>query len=265
MELREKDKRLIFVISLFILNAFNIAFSSFQAFYLIVTAVLSAFTIEFLFAYVRKKKIDVIRWLITPLLFVLFIPANAPIWLAIYGVMFAVLFGSALFGGEDYYIFNPAMVGIVFVSISFPQEMPNMIVELLLVNDIFRLLIIFLGIILIIFKVIDYKIPLIFLGTFFFLTAFFKEFGIGLDPLTSLYSGTILLGAFFVATDEPTISKYPLGRILFAVGLGLIVFVIRTFSSHPDGLPHSILLLNMLAPLIDKIEEPKEEKILEEA
>ncbi len=266
MELKGKYKLLIYVISLFILNVFSIAMTNFNTFWLLLSSILSAFVIEILFAYIRKKKINILNWLVTPLLFVLFIPANAPIWLSIYGTMFAVLFAKAVFGGDDYYIFNPAMVGIVFVSISFPAQMPNMVVDLILVDETFRLLILFLGFILMAFKVIDWKIPVIFIGTFFFLTAFFKLLDIGsLDPLTSVYSGTILLGAFFVAVDEPTVAKYPLGKVLYAIGLGLMVFVIRTFSSHPDGLPHSILLMNMLAPLIDKLEEPKPENDLKEA
>lgn len=266
MELKKKNKLLIYVISLLILNIFAIALTSFNTFWLLLASVISAFVIELLFALIRKKKINILNWLVTPLLFVLFIPASAPIWLPIYGTMFAVLFAKAIFGGDDYYVFNPAMVGIVFVSISFPVQMPNMVGDLILVNETFRLLILFLGFILIAFKVIDWKIPIVFLGTFFFLTAFFKLLNVGsLDPLTSVYSGTVLLGAFFVATDEPTVAKYPLGKIIYAVGLALMVFVIRTFSSHPDGLPHSILLMNMLAPLIDKIEEPKQIDDLKEA
>ncbi len=265
MELKKEYKLLVYVISLFLLNLFSIALNGLSFAWLTLTATLSAFAIELLFALVRKKKINILNWLITPLLLVLFIPANAPIWLVIYGTMFAVLFAKAVFGGDDFYVFNPAMVGIVFLSISFPAQMPNMVTELILVDETFRLLIIFLGFVLMAFKVIDWKIPVIFLGTFFFTTAFAKLLGVGtLDPLVSVYSGTILLGAFFVATDDPTTAKYPLGKVIYAVGLGLMVFVIRTFSSHPDGLPHAILLMNMLAPLIDKLEEPKSEVVLKE-
>lgn len=290
---KDNKKLIIYTIALLVLSAFSVALFGIHVLYLLIAAVGSAFIIEFVFAKGRKQAINMLDWLTTPILFVLFLPATAPIWMVISGTIFAVLFGKALFGGEGKYIFNPALVGILFVTISFPQEMNNMwllpgaafesassassafilksggtlnFMELLMgqtagsIGEVFRLLIIFLGIILIVTKTIDWKIPFYFIGSFFFLTAFAGFAGIAkaADPINSVFVGTLLLGAFFVAGDEPTIAKYPKGRVLYALGLGLITFAIRTFSAFPEGVVFAIILMNSIAPLIDKWEEPKE-------
>src|SRR5690554_5260058 len=126
MEIKKEHKMLIFVIALLLVSIFSIAFFGIKAFYLMFGAVAASFAVELSFVYFRKKPIEITRWLITPLIIVLFLPIAAPIWLAVVTTAFAVFFGSALFGGEDFYIFNPAMLGVVFATISFPIQMNTM-------------------------------------------------------------------------------------------------------------------------------------------
>lgn len=294
MELKKQHKMLIFVISLLIISIFSIAlFGSIEIFYLMLSAVAASFAVELSFVYFRKKPVDFVRWLITPLTIVLFLPATSPIWLAVVSTAFAVFFGSALFGGEDYYIFNPAMLGVVFATISFPLHLNTMwngpgslsalttentatalkagnvfaFNDLLMGNSVgaigegFRLLLIILGVFLILIKVIEWKVPVFYLGSYFLFTSFGHMVGINgvMEPTQSLFVGTVILTAFFVATDEPTMAKYPFGKILYGIGLGLFTFIIRTFSNFPDGTMFVVLIMNTLAPLLDKIEEPKVE------
>lgn len=290
MKIQENDKKLlIYLVSIFILSIFSIAIYGMYVFYMMLTAIGIAFVIEFAFAKIRKKKMNIANWFVTPLLFVLFLPAKAPIWLVIYGTAFAVLFGKAVFGGDDNYVFNPAMVGLLFVTVSFPQQMTNQwyhtvnglvgadnsanilynggtvnIIQQLMgesagtIGEVFRLLIILLGLFMIAFKAIDWKVPTFFIGSYFLFSMFGKFAGLNvLDPVQSIFVGTVLLAAFFVAPDEPTIAKYPLGRVLYGIGLGLFTFIIRNFSSFSDGIIFVIVIMNTIAPLIDKIEEPK--------
>lgn len=247
---------------------------------MLIAAILSGAVFEVAFALVKKEKMNYIEWLVTPILFVMFLPVTVPIWLVISGTIFAVLFGKLLFGGAGKYVFSPALVGILFVTISFLPLMNNAdftanllkagssigtYKDLLLgntngmVGETFRLLIIGLGVVLILFKVIDWKIPFFYILSFFLITYLAKAFGMqGVsDPLDSLFVGTLMLGAFFAATDEATIAKYPIGRVIYAVGLGFFTFLIRTMSAYPEGVVFAIIIMNMLAPLIDKIEEPR--------
>lgn len=279
--MRDTNKKLyIFVTTLLVLSLFSIAIFGIKVLYMLIAAILSGAVFEVAFALVKKEKMNYIEWLVTPILFVMFLPVTVPIWLVISGTIFAVLFGKLLFGGAGKYVFSPALVGILFVTISFLPLMNNAdftanllkagssigtYKDLLLgntngmVGETFRLLIIGLGVVLILFKVIDWKIPFFYILSFFLITYLAKAFGMqGVsDPLDSLFVGTLMLGAFFAATDEATIAKYPIGRVIYAVGLGFFTFLIRTMSAYPEGVVFAIIIMNMLAPLIDKIEEPR--------
>ncbi|MDH5394173.1 MAG: electron transport complex subunit RsxD [Gammaproteobacteria bacterium] len=72
-----------------------------------------------------------------------------------------------------------------------------------------------------------------------------------LSPLTHLFSGGIMLAAFFIATDPVSASTTPRGRIIFGAGIGVFIFIIRQWGGYPDGIAFAVLLMNMAAPLID--------------
>ena len=77
------------------------------------------------------------------------------------------------------------------------------------------------------------------------------------SPLFHLLSGGVMLGAFFIATDPVTASTTNKGRILFGIGIGLLVYIIRTWGGYPEGVAFAVLLMNMLAPTLDYYTQPK--------
>ena len=74
--------------------------------------------------------------------------------------------------------------------------------------------------------------------------------------LASVLSGGLLLGAIFMATDYATTPITTKGRIIFGIGCGLVTMLIRCFGSMPEGVSYSILLMNILSPLIDRFTVP---------
>lgn len=258
---------------------------------------LVAFIVEFLFAKIRKRPLDK-TWYVTPLIFALLMPPTASWWVVMIGSFFGVFFGKAVFGGTGKYIFNPAVVGVLFLVISFPNEMLtkwlnpqtgqiitrtaiqdlkiNMFnykfTDLLLgnvagaVGETIAIAIIILGLILIGFKIIDFRIPLAYVGTVFVFTLI----GNIIDPVTfknpiySIFAGSLLFGAFFVATDPVTAPIRPWGRIIYGIGLGILTVIIRVFSAYPEGVIFAVIIMNAASGLIDNFNvknEPSENEV----
>ncbi len=100
---------------------------------------------------------------------------------------------------------------------------------------------------------IDWKIPVLYIGTVFVLMFIFNR---GTDPLWHatyhVLAGGLMLGAFYMATDwvSSPITKH--GRIIYALGLGLFTFLIRRGWGFPEGVLYSILIMNMITPMIDR-------------
>lgn len=76
------------------------------------------------------------------------------------------------------------------------------------------------------------------------------------DWLYQILSGGLFLGAFFMATDYTTTPTTPIGQILFALGCGVLTVLFRFWGGYPEGVSYSILLMNIVTPLIDKITAP---------
>lgn len=112
------------------------------------------------------------------------------------------------------------------------------------------------GLYLIIRKVISPTIPLIYLGT---VALFMLVAGKGDLSFVAyeLLGGGLMLGAFFMATDYTTSPITFKGKIIFAIGCGLVTSVIRIFGNLPEGVSYSIILMNILVPLIENITLPK--------
>jgi electron transport complex protein RnfD len=119
------------------------------------------------------------------------------------------------------------------------------------------------GVYLIARRVVDWRIPVSFVVTAFVL--FLIQTGVVYSPesgqsnaLYQLLSGSLILGAFFMATDYVTSPITPVGRIIMGVGCATILFVIRVFNpAYPEGCSFAILLMNVATPLIDKLTVPK--------
>jgi len=77
------------------------------------------------------------------------------------------------------------------------------------------------------------------------------------SPIFHLFSGGTMLGAFFVATDPVSASTTPRGRIYYGLGIGVLVYLIRTFGAYPDAMAFSILLMNLVAPTLDQYTVPR--------
>ncbi len=77
------------------------------------------------------------------------------------------------------------------------------------------------------------------------------------SPLFHLLSGGAMLGAFFIATDPVTASTTNRGRILFGIGIGILVYIIRSWGGYPEGVAFAVLLMNMLAPTLDYYTQPR--------
>ena len=111
-------------------------------------------------------------------------------------------------------------------------------------------------------NIIEWRIPFFFITTVFIMSALFGGL-IGVDnspfffALSSIFSGGLILGAFYMATDYTTSPITKKGRIIFAIGCGILAVVIRMKGGYPEGVCYSILLMNIATPLIDRFTIPK--------
>ncbi|MDG5817009.1 RnfABCDGE type electron transport complex subunit D [Chitinispirillales bacterium ANBcel5] len=119
------------------------------------------------------------------------------------------------------------------------------------------------GLILVWKRIIDIRIPLSYIGTVFILFwlsngsgSFFNSASL-ITPTYHVLAGGLLLGAIFMATDMVTSPITPKGRIIFGIGCGVLTFTIRKFGGYPEGVTYSILLMNLIVPLIDRYTRPK--------
>jgi electron transport complex protein RnfD len=223
---------------------------------------------------------------VTGLLLAFCLPSTLPVWMAALGSIFAIVIAKHLFGGLGHNIFNPALIGRAFLLASFPvamtrwvnpidgvstasplgimkeatgQQLPS-IAQLFWghvggsLGETSAVALLVGGLYLLYRKHIDWRIPCAFLGTVFGLTclvAVVKGEGVWY-PVFHLLAGGLFLGAFFMATDWVTTPVTQLGRIIFGVGCGCLVVLIRLKGGYPEGVAYSILLMNVATPLIDR-------------
>lgn len=126
---------------------------------------------------------------------------------------------------------------------------------------------ILLGAIYMLYKgVINFTIPVVYIGTVFVLYLISTSLTGNLSLISSetltmatyqILAGGLLLGAFFMATDMVTSPITAKGQALFAFGCGLLTFIIRRYGGYPEGVSYSILLMNLVVPLIDRYIRPK--------
>lgn len=125
------------------------------------------------------------------------------------------------------------------------------------IGEVSAILLLAGGIFLIIKKIITWHIPVIYLASFALLSWVFGGIpaGNGMfsgDILLPLFSGGLMLGAFFMATDWVTTPNTKKGEVVFALGCGLFTFIIRYFGSLPEGVSLAIIFMNILTPTINK-------------
>lgn len=116
------------------------------------------------------------------------------------------------------------------------------------------------GLFLLVRKTYTWHAPIGMLATLLILPVLFYDGGSSASKGSSffhLFSGATMLGAFFIVTDPVSGSTSNLGRLIFGVGVGLIVYVIRVWGNYPDALAFGVLLMNFAAPLIDYYTQPR--------
>lgn len=240
----------------------------------------------------RKPSIGNLSAILTGLLLALNLPSNIPVWMVLIGCVVAIGIGKMTFGGLGCNIFNPALVGRVFLLLSFPVAMttwPEPIVnrmaytdattgatilgqlkQNLITPDQINLLDAALGNMggsmgevgaialllgfayLLCFRVITWHIPVAIIGT-----AALFSLCIGAPVGVEILSGGMLLGAIFMATDYVTSPMSRSGMLLYGAMIGIITIIIRQWGAYPEGMSFAILIMNGVTPLINRYMKPR--------
>ncbi len=281
------------IIALVPATAMGIYYFGLRALILIVAAIVSAVFFEWLYEKITKKPVTIsdLSAVVTGLLLAMNLPAAAPIWVPIVGSAFAIIFAKQLFGGLGQNFINPALAGRAFLLASYPTEMTTWTAptgfsgadavavatplselkagtglsaslgDLVMGNvggcigETCAIALIIGGIYLLYKHVISWKIPVIYIATVFILFAVIGRHGVRM-PVQEIFAGGVMLGGIFMATDYASSPVTPKGQIIFAIGAGLITYLIRTFGGYPEGVSYSILLMNVCVPLIERFTEP---------
>lgn len=264
---------------------------------LLLTAISAASCVLFEFGYRRlMKKPDTygdLSAVVTGVLLAFCIPPTAPWWLPIIGAFFAIVLVKQLFGGLGKNFLNPALAGRAFLLASyavlmtswrptnfmdvdaatFATPLASLSAGTLSSTGIGAMLIgnvggsigevsavaLLLGAGWLVYRrVISLRIPASFIGTVALVTLIFSRGNNHfLWMLQNVFSGGLLLGAFFMATDYCTSPVTPKGQIIFGVGCGLLTVLIRYFGSYPEGVSYAILIMNLTVWMIDKHTAPR--------
>lgn len=272
------------IIALLPATAASIYFFGMRAFLIILASIAAAMATEAAIQKIRNKPIALKDGsaIITGLLLALTLTPALPLWMVAVGAVVAIGIGKQVYGGLGHNPFNPALVGRAFLIVSFPVHMTVWLspidgvttatplgmfkmegiktgyMELFMGNvggslgETSALLLILGGLYLIYREIIDWRVPVFYLGTVALMTMM-----LGADPVFHLLSGGLMLGAFFMATDMVTTPITESGRIIFGIGAGILVVIIRIFGGYPEGVLFSILLMNIFTPIIDKFTRPR--------
>ncbi len=261
-----------------------------------------------------KKEIQNSFGWVTAIILTLMVPISTRPYALIISTAFAIIFGKMLFGGFGHNIFNPAAVGRAVIFATFTGASTNLVTSAtptaLIANsygwvpanadaldgflsqvggwsslflgtypgalgETFTIAIVLIGIFLIVRKIIDWRVPVVYLGTIFVMTAIVAIItGVGSYhgipgfiwyPVLHLILGGVVFGAFFMLTDPVTSPTSAAGRTIFALGAGILTVLIRLTGNLPEGCLYSILLMNMMTPLIESLLDGKQLDILKKA
>jgi len=230
--------------------------------------------------------------IVTALILAFSLPPKLPLYMAFIGAVVAVSVGKAVFGGLGQNLFNPAMVGRAFLMACFPVAMTTWAEPATLatigvdavtratplaaakfgsdtVPPLFNLFlgtvggtlgetsalaVLVGGLFLVARRTADWRQPVGMLAsvTVIATIAHWLAPDKYAGPLVHLLSGALLFGAFFIATDYVGAPVTPRGRLIFGIGVGAVVMVIRLFGGYPEGVMFAILIMNALTPLIER-------------
>ena len=216
-------------------------------------------------------------------------PVTVPLWLPVAGSFFMIIIVKMCFGGLGHNFMNPALAGRAFLMASWPALMTRFVEPFYKLEwwntadavtsatplnsefagtvsnwDLFVgnvggcigetsvLALLIGGAYLLVRKIINWRIPVCYIGTVAIISAV-----CGHNVPFELFAGGLMLGAIFMATDYTTSPVTPLGQIIYAMGCGVMTCVIRFAGGYAEGVSYSILLMNIAAPLFDKLTPPR--------
>ena len=240
---------------------------------------------EWLYALVTKQRNTVVDGsaVVTGLLLAMTLPHTVPYWQVAVGAAFAMIFVKALCGGLGQNIFNPALAGRALLMLIAPagitryagldgvtaatplhhMVMPALPEESVMamfigncpgsIGEISALALLAGGVYLVYRKVISARIPAAYIGSVAELTLVFSKTDAPvLWMLYQLFSGGLMLGAIFMATDYATSPATPMGQVIYGVGCGALTVAFRYFGLFPEGVTYAILIMNALVWFIDR-------------
>ncbi|MBQ1170529.1 MAG: RnfABCDGE type electron transport complex subunit D [Oscillospiraceae bacterium] len=221
--------------------------------------------------------------IVTGLLLAMTLPHTVPYWQAALGSVFAIVLVKCLCGGLGQNIFNPALAARAFLLLVYPvgltrfvgvdgvsaatplhhMVMPALPEESVLdmflgncpgtIGEISALALLVGGAYLVYRKVISIRIPAAYIGTVAVLTLLhFKTEAPVQWMLYQLFSGGLMLGAIFMATDYATSPATPVGHIIYGIGCGVLTVLFRYFGLFPEGVTYAILIMNAFVWFIDR-------------
>ena len=238
---------------------------------------------EALFNLIAKKEQTVgdLSAAVTGLLLALNLPANIPLWQCVIGSLFAIVIVKCIFGGIGCNLVNPAITARVFMLVAFgsmavnaypvntfgvdtitgatplaAEKMPSLLTLALgvhggAIGETCAIALILGGIYLIARGIITWHLPVTYIATVFAFSYFMEGFN-AVSALSMVLSGGLLIGAIFMATDYVTSPSTAWGKIIFALGAGLLTCLIRYFGMYPEGVSFAILFMNILTPYISR-------------
>lgn len=273
----------------------SVIFFKVQAAMLILVTVVSCVAAEYAWCRLTKKEntFTDLSAVVTGLLLAFNLPPALPPWIAAIGGVFAIIIVKQLFGGLGHNFVNPALAARAFMVASWPVQMtswqepgwdavstatPLAVMksgeaagQLPELWDMFlgntggcigetSVLALLIGAVyLLVKRVISPELPLVFIGTVGFMTWMLggSEGLFTGDFVYHIFAGGLILGAFFMATDYTTSPVTFRGRIVMGIGCGLLTSIIRLYGGYPEGVSYSILLMNLVVPIIDRYMIPE--------
>ena len=258
-----------------------------KALLLILVTVASTVATEFAFEKICKKKVTTgdFSAVVTGLLLALNLPVSAPWWIGVVGGVFAILVVKMLFGGLGQNFMNPALGARCFLLISFTSIMTDFhcdaytgatplanlkggeavnILDMVIgrtagtIGETSMIAIVIGACILILFGIIDLRVPGTYIVTLAVFVSIFGAHGLNWPYISAhLSGGGLMLGAFFMATDYVTRPITKKGQYVYGALLGILTGIFRIFGPSAEGVSYAIIIGNLLVPLIEKITLPK--------
>ncbi len=272
------------IVALLLAGAFGVAWFGLHALWIIAVSVLSAVAWEALWCWMAKKPYTVgdLSAVVTGLLLAYNLPPTVPLWLPIVGTGIAIVLVKQCFGGLGQNFMNPALAARAILMSSWVGLMSGTAYSMAdamtsatplaqgaeyaldalfwgtipgCIGEVCKPALLAGGLYLLARRVISWRVPVTMLLVSFAL--FWISLGSAESALRQVLSGGLILGAFFMATDYSSSPTTPVGKLIMGAGCALVLFVIRTFSSLPEGCSYAILFMNLATPLIERFAQPR--------